>query len=73
MPSYRPCPECKAQPQARKGYTLTTKHKWAAECSNAIDCDLWPHTGHLYDTPEDALQAWEDGKAFPDETPAKTE
>ena len=68
MPLFRPCPECKTQPVTRKGYTMTTKDKWCAECSNGFDCPLWPHTGHNYATPEEALAAWERGEAFPDET-----
>ncbi|MCW1883981.1 hypothetical protein OKA04_04525 [Luteolibacter flavescens] len=71
MPApYRPCPECKSQPRTRKGLTITTRDKWAAECSKGFDCHLWPHTGHLYETPAAALAAWQAGKAFPDESPA---
>lgn len=67
---YRNCPECGLQPVTRKGLTISTKDKWCAECANGFDCPLWPTTGCLYDSPADALEAWEDGKAFSDETPA---
>ena len=69
MPRYRPCPECGTQPITRRGMTITTKHTWAATCTNGVNCDLYPYTGG-HATPADALAAWEAGKAFPDETPS---
>lgn len=60
-----PCPHCQAKPRIRRGYHWR-KGTWTAECSNDINCPVWPITSN-HPTPEAARAAWNSGTAFQQE------
>jgi hypothetical protein len=61
----KPCDHCGADPATRPGITLSTRDHYFTECSNRLDCPVWPIT-HPHETPEASQAAWEAGEAYED-------